>query len=329
MHACITCVGSDSGGTPRASRYSDGRQGPEEPEHAFLLWMAACLEAEPTDTQIEKFRRLLLTIPMRFKVIASEEARLFAHANLRETITGSHACMSRTATQRVYEVCQWRDRRMRIHGTQNATASKLAQLWNEQVHMARSSEPITEAFMAMSFRLWEQLLSHENCRKLILWAERTWGKLNPLDSVVKLEAVLTKAKGSVEHAEWLLGSIIFYVKCKYNSHGELSVRNLTGKNAGNRGLLDMWLLKRNMWDYIASTVLDSASFNFTKETKARSMALSQNMVGFCMFFGKRLHEPVCGLSNTATSSILLMGVPHRMGGAQPAPPLVASILVHS
>ena len=130
MHACVTCVGSDSGGTPRASRYSDGRQGPEEPEHAFLLWMAACLEAEPTDTQLAKFRRLLLTIPMRFKVIASEEARLFAHVNLRETITGSHACMSRTATQRVYEVCQWRDRRMRIHGTQNATASKLAQLWN-------------------------------------------------------------------------------------------------------------------------------------------------------------------------------------------------------
>ena len=327
MHACVTCVGSDSGGTPRASRYSDGRQGPEEPEHAFLLWMAACLEAEPTDTQLAKFRRLLLTIPMRFKVIASEEARLFAHVNLRETITGSHACMSRTATQRVYEVCQWRDRRMRIHGTQNATASKLAQLWNDQVHMARSSEPITEAFMAMSFRLWEQLLGHENCRKLILWAERTWGKNNPLDSVVKLEAVLTKAKGSVEHAEWLLGSIIFYVKCKYNIPGELSVRILTGKNAGNRGLLDMWLLKRTIWDYIASTVLDSASF--TKETKARSMALSQNMVGFCMFFGKRLHEPVCGLSNTATSSILLMGVPHRMGGAQPAPPLVASILVHS
>jgi hypothetical protein len=235
----------------------------------MLLWMATCIANDTaSEERLAIFRRLLLTMPMRFKVIASEEERLFAHVNLRELITGAHACMGRSALQRVYEVCQWRERRAKTHGGQNATPPKLAQLWNDQVKMARTSEPVTETFMGMAFRLWEQLLCHPTCRDPILWAERTWGKNNPFDTVMKMEAVAIKAKSSVESAEWLINSMIFYVKRGFMTSGEFSVRTLTGKGAGNRGLLDMFLLKKHVLIHISTTLLDTMEFE--PGTKARA-----------------------------------------------------------
>ena len=233
------------------------------------MWMAARITAaDGSEEQLAIFSRLLLTVPLRFRVIASEEERLFAHVNLRERITGAHACMSRSTTQRVYELCQWRDKRAKSLGVQNATAGKLAVVWNESVTMAKSSEPITEHFMALAFRLWEQLLSHPSLREPILWAERTWGKNNPFNAVMNMEAVVIKAKGSTESAEWLLHSMIYYVKKGFMSSGELSVRTLTGKGSGNRGILDMWNLKRAVLTHVSSTVLDS--MDFTPASKARA-----------------------------------------------------------
>jgi hypothetical protein len=232
------------------------------------MWMAGLITEASTQDQLVTFRRLLLTVPMRFRVIASEEERMFAHLNLREKITGAHASMSRSATQRIYEVCQWRDTRTKRQGSQNATPEKLAQVWNEQVKMAQTSEPVTASYMHMAFRLWEQLLIFPSCREVILWAERQWGKANPFDSITKLEAVVIKAKGSVESAEWLLSSMIFYVKRGFMTSGELSVRTLTGKGAGNRGVMDMWLLKRGVMHHLSATVLDSMAF--TAVSKARA-----------------------------------------------------------
>jgi hypothetical protein len=249
-----------------------------------MLWMAECMnDTEVSDTQRATFRRLLLTVPLRFRVIAGDEARLFAHVNLREKITGAHACMSRSAIQRVYEICQWRDRRAKNLGTHNATPASLALIWNEQVIMAGSSEPVTETFTALAFRLWEQLLCHDACRDLILWAERTWGKSSPFDTVMKMEAVVVKAKGSADAAEWLVASMIFYVQRGHMTTGELSVRNLTGKGSGNRGILDMWLFKRSVMLHISGTVLDS--LEFTAGTKARaSGALSMCSLFICHTF---------------------------------------------
>jgi hypothetical protein len=244
-----------------------------------MLWMAECMNnTEVSDTQRATFRRLLLTVPMRFRVIAGEEARLFAHVNLRETITGAHACMSRSTIQRIYELCQWRDRRAKNLGVQNATPTRLALIWNEQVVMAGSSEPVTETFMALAFRLWEQLLTHAPCRDLILWAERAWGKSSPFDTVMKMEAVVVKAKGSTDAAEWLVASMISYVQRGFMTPGELSVRNLTGKGSGNRGILDMWLFKRSVMLHVSGTVMDS--LEFTAGTKARA----SGALYICSFF---------------------------------------------
>lgn len=228
--------------------------------------MAECIR-DATPEQLNIFRRLLLTVPVRFRVLASEEARMFAHVNLRETITGAHACMSRSATQRVYEICQWRDRRAKVAGVQTATPAKLAALWAEHVQMARTSEPVTETFMGSAIRIWEHLLRHSSCRDIVLLAERTWGKASPFDSVTKMEAVLIKGGKSTDAHEWLLASMVWYVKNRFLTTGELSYRNLTGKGFGNRGLMDLWLLKRGLLDYMCVSLLDDVAF--TADTKAR------------------------------------------------------------
>eukprot|EP00972_Heterocapsa_arctica_P075372 11119162-Heterocapsa_arctica.AAC.1 len=83
-----------------------------------------------------------------------------------------------------------------------------------------------------------------------------------------MEAVVVKAKGSTDAAEWLVASMIFYVQRGFMTPGELSVRTLTGKGSGNRGILDMWLFKRSVMLHVSGTVMDS--LEFTAGTKARA-----------------------------------------------------------
>eukprot|EP00972_Heterocapsa_arctica_P095505 14084512-Heterocapsa_arctica.AAC.1 len=93
-----------------------------------------------------------------------------------------------------------------------------------------------------------------------------------------MEAVVVKAKGSVEVTEWLLTSMIFYVQRGFMTAGEMSVRALTGKGAGNRGILDMFLVKRNVMFHLSVTVLDG--MDFTPASKARA----SGAFSICSFF---------------------------------------------
>lgn len=49
-----------------------------------------------------------------------------------------------------------------------------------------------------------------------------------------------------------------YVSKKYMSAGQMTYRTLTGKNDGNRGTLDVFLLKRSLLQHFQQTWLDEA-----------------------------------------------------------------------
>ena len=210
-------------------------EGPEEPEQAFLLWAAQMLETGAVSA--EDVRSLFVTTPFRFKYIPDEEQRLYTQINLREAATATYQAMSRSATQRIFEICQWRDRRVQMNGNQSGSIASIVQDWSTHISQSRSSEPITETWLTSCFRLWENLFKHESLRVLVLNAEKKYGRSSPCDKISTLEAVLSKGK-TVEMMTWLLGYLNWVVDNKQFSGSELSIRALTGKGSGvgNRGL---------------------------------------------------------------------------------------------
>jgi hypothetical protein len=227
----------------------------------MLLWMADKLSdaAETSQEDRAYYRRLLLTIPFRFIVVPTEEERMYKHINLRESITIAHQLMSRSSLQRIFEVCQWRERRLHTAGQKRGTPAVLAADWKANIVQAGGTEPISEAWIASAIRLWEQTMSMPSLMEILVAAEARWGKESPFDSITKMEAVLARASrqgtGSSERVqEWIFDSMVWYKENGFLSTGEMSVRLLTGKNAGNRGLIDMFLMKQAMLRQMSSTI---------------------------------------------------------------------------
>ena len=68
------------------------RCSPEECEHAWLLWMADVLAADNSPETKAHMRRMILSVPMRFKELPTEESRMFENARVRERLTLMHKC---------------------------------------------------------------------------------------------------------------------------------------------------------------------------------------------------------------------------------------------
>eukprot|EP00971_Amphidinium_carterae_P332720 6467012-Amphidinium_carterae.2 len=174
-----------------------------------------------------------------------------------------HELLARTAVQRIYEVVQWMERRKKGQGEMAATAESLEASWTQNVEAAASSEKVTAGFIKTAVNIWNNLLKKDTLRDVIVSAEQRLGKNTPFSKTSVLEAVTSKcavsAPGSDHLTEWTLSLLVHYIDKKLCMPGELTVRYLTGKDAGGRGLLDTIIVKKSLVEYIQTTLVSELS----------------------------------------------------------------------
>eukprot|EP00971_Amphidinium_carterae_P176970 3508982-Amphidinium_carterae.1 len=197
-----------------ASQFIDS--GPEEPEHAFVLWLEDSMASGAFSS--DDVRKLLLTVPMRFKFLPTEEARMFQQINTREIAVATFVALSASATQRIFQLAQWKERRLRAVGATGVTNVKLLQMWKDNVQMSNASEPVTDTFLTNAFRLWESIFKIEDCKKLILDAEAMWGRESPFDKISSIDAVASRCRAN-EDKIWCMEFMIYVVEKKQMSAG--------------------------------------------------------------------------------------------------------------
>ena len=224
-----------------------------------------------SDADEAMMRRLFLSIPMRFKVIGSEDGRYFYQANAREEISMVHSVVSRTAVQRVFEFNALRER----HGKKGMDADTLAEQWRKEVSQAPAAvtETVSAAYIKTAFRVWDNILSDPNSRDVILASERQWGRKSPFKDMTQLDAILLKGKSAAETA-WLVGLMAGYVESNYANSGELSYRQLTGRGSNNKGLLDVFLQKKALLEWIHGTWLEQLPLPATAKAPKLQVTLN-------------------------------------------------------
>ena len=55
---------------------------------------------------------------------------------------------------------------------------------------------------------------------MLTWMDGTWGKESPLNSVTKLSAIVTKAKGHLDYARWIVACVKDRIFSKQSSLGD-------------------------------------------------------------------------------------------------------------
>ncbi|CAE7282755.1 unnamed protein product, partial [Symbiodinium sp. CCMP2592] len=247
------------------------RVSPEEYEQAFLLWMAEKLDSGADDTDKEAMKRLLTSIPFRFHVLASEDARFFHMANLREVVK-SFKLVGRSAIQRIFELEGFRLRKLKSHGPGGCDPAQLAQQFMKELPTTSGEEDVTsETYIKNAFKVLENVLAVDEVKQIILACEREYGKLSPFYSMSQLEALMAKTKDAGQLA-WAVDAIKFYVDRKFATSGEMSARNLTGKTTNNRGLLDVMLEKQKMLEHLLHQWLEQQALDAESKAVIRSVS---------------------------------------------------------
>ena len=92
--------------------------------------------------------------------------------------------------------------------------------------------------------------------------EDFYGHDNPLNSVTKLHALVTRCpRGRTPELDWTLSTLWDLLASKHYDPKTLSVSAIKGTNNGNRGIVSLLLLKRDLNIYFTDEVLTKKPFS--------------------------------------------------------------------
>ena len=204
--------------------------------------------------------RLLRGVSFEFVVCKGGTDGVYLEAvNRRERVGSLFDGLFRTCVQRIHELVQFRTARERVMKT-SLYVQATAQAWRDNVKLSARSEAVTNYMCECAFLVYERLLSVPALAAIIDKTEETLGKKTPWDSAYKLDALArfvgkTSVKANADNAAWCLESVLDLILDNHASAGEFSVRNLTGKGIGNRGVFHLFLFKRDCMKHLLYTWL--------------------------------------------------------------------------
>ena len=82
-----------------------------------------------------------------------------------------------------------------------------------------------------------------------------WARDGPLQSIYKLQVISTKANKANGLIRWGLGSIYGLCRSGAVSLGEISFRALKDGAGGGKGLVDLFIMKKRLKDYLLTVGL--------------------------------------------------------------------------
>ena len=158
--------------------------------------------------------------------------------------------MGRDTLQRVFEVIKTRKGLERAAGVGKVAVEELANYYKNSINLAASSEPVSRTFVENVNQVEKLMLKSAPCLKLLAKITEAWGRAGPLQSIYKLQAILVKANKTPDLITWCVATI--YDLCKSGSYqpGEISAKALKDGAGGNRALVDLWVFKKQLRDYL-------------------------------------------------------------------------------
>ena len=213
----------------------------------------------------------MLTVTFVFETLDTPDACYWRSVNLGEASIANFEAFARSTCQRVFELLAFKARKEAVTG--KMSAKELAANWRANVVQSgsRFSEPVTDSFVDTAFKVHERLLGVPNLRMIVLQVDEAYGKGSPFNSLSVLEKFAIKCK-TPDMLEWALACLADQLASGAASPGDFSVRALVGKGTGggNRGVLDLFIAKKDCLDYITGTFLSEHPFGVAFTVLARS-----------------------------------------------------------
>lgn len=215
--------------------------------------------ATDDDARLSKWKDAMLTCPCAFvQVQASAELQLMALQG-REDLAKNFETMRYTSVQKMFDVQSVAERIEASSGAANV--ERVAAHYQEIRFADGAGEKITKEFVDCSMTVLRRLMALPRCANMVM-ALCDEGLANPLDSVYKLNKIVSKAS-TPDKIEWSLELLIDLWRSGALKSDQLGFRHLAGNitGSGGKGIVDLMVFKRELLQHLIGKFADGRKFH--------------------------------------------------------------------
>ena len=236
------------------------RLSPEEPMWGRILGIKAAIDRGVDEETLQRFAIDVVCAPFQFEYVeeaASNPMKILVPRalNLREQLVAEGRAEARDCLQRMFEVVQTGGRIQEADGGK-VTNDRIAAWYADRIRLSPGSEPVTRTFVETATNINKMILNHAPCLGELQIAAERWQGAAPLQSVYKLALVITKANRDKELMLWCMSSVHDVCRMGFLSVGEVTTRALKDGAGGNKGLLDLFILKKQLLHHFMTLVVE-------------------------------------------------------------------------
>jgi hypothetical protein len=137
------------------------------------------------------------------------------------------------------------------------TNQRLVDYYTKTIHLSTESEPVSISFIEGCTNIFNHVLKNPVNMGLLQSLAETYGPANPLNSMAKLRAILSKTDKEPTMIPWALEKVKDEVDSGVREPGEVTERNLKEGGGGHKGLVDTYCLKKQLLTHFLTTDIDN------------------------------------------------------------------------
>ena len=218
-----------------------------------IIGYGTLIENGATDEEKAQMRKAMLSVNTKFSYREGRDANqveaMWSNHKVRDTTEKLGEYIKRTPIQRCLDVIESKNL-LDFHLQVDLGAEKCAEYWKANMKDGAYNSGYIDAVFTVNRRL----LSIPQTQELVITSDSEGDGV--FESVYVLELIV-KRGGKEDKIHWLAGGVLDLVKAKYATPGELSQRQLSGRNLpGGKGVLDLLLSKYDLLEAFISKAKD-------------------------------------------------------------------------
>ena len=237
------------------------RLSPEEVNFARVIGIANAIDREVPKEVLEAFKVDLQCASFQFElheggVDNPSHTAIRRSINLREQMRQTAKAVGRDTLQRIFEVLRIRRLMEQSRGAGKVSNEALAQYYENEINLSTESEAVTATFINQTSVVYNNILKDGKNLAILRSLSEQYGHNNPLNSMTKLNTVLTKCDKQPPMITWVLEKIRDVVTSGMLDVGEISNRALKESAGGHKGLVDLFVIKRQLLVHLLARDID-------------------------------------------------------------------------
>ena len=237
------------------------RLSPEEINFARVIGISMAIDAGASEETLRAFKTDLQCASFQFEFHEGgldnpSHSGVKRAINLRESMRQVAKAVGRDCLQRIYEVLRIRKLMEQSAGNKQVSTQALVDYYEKEIRLSTDSEAVSKTFIEQTSVVYNTILKVTKNLQILRHMAEMWGNNAPLNSINKLEMLLRKCDKNGPMITWCLEKVRDICLSGAVDPGEISYRALKEGNGGHKGLVDLWVLKKQVMNHLLSADID-------------------------------------------------------------------------